>query len=65
MRRVRAAIVEDTYPAFLIDFFAKRYNGEKENIPEWAIVALKVVGVDLTVAQQGGKMESAKQEYNI
>ncbi|KAL9013462.1 MAG: hypothetical protein Q9173_001848 [Seirophora scorigena] len=65
MRRARAAIVEDTYPAFLIDFFAKRYSGEKENVPEWAIEALKGVGVDLTVAQEGGKMESAKQEYNI
>ncbi|KAL8973809.1 MAG: hypothetical protein Q9197_001942 [Variospora fuerteventurae] len=62
MRRARAAIVEDTYPAFIRDFFAKKYSGNKEDVPEWAIVALRGVGVDLTVAQEGGTRASTSLE---
>ncbi|KAL9029023.1 MAG: hypothetical protein Q9196_002685, partial [Gyalolechia fulgens] len=50
MRRVRAAIVADRYPAFVRNFFKLRYGGDVANVPAWAIAALQGVGVDLTVA---------------
>jgi queuine tRNA-ribosyltransferase len=46
MKRARQAIIEDRYPAFLHDFFAKLYS-DKTQYPEWAVTALKGVGVDL------------------
>jgi queuine tRNA-ribosyltransferase len=46
MAKVREAIVEDKYPAFLKDFFQNLY-GDKEKFPEWAVNALRGVGVDL------------------
>jgi queuine/archaeosine tRNA-ribosyltransferase len=46
MKNVRQAIIEDRYPAFLKDFFAKLYD-DKGKYPEWAVDALKGVGVDL------------------
>ncbi|KAL5415876.1 hypothetical protein PMIN06_000699 [Paraphaeosphaeria minitans] len=46
MRLVREAILEDRYPAFLRSFFAKLYD-DKSKYPEWAVGALKGVGVDL------------------
>lgn len=46
MKRVRQAIIEDRYPAFLKEFFATLYE-EKSKYPKWAIGALKGVGVDL------------------
>lgn len=48
MRSVREAIVEDRYPAFLHQFFADLYDGDKTKYPAWAVNALKGVGVDLT-----------------
>lgn len=51
MRRVRAAIVEDRYPAFLREFFRLRYGGDVANVPSWATTALKGVGVDLKVVE--------------
>lgn len=47
MGRVRAAIIEDHYPAFLRGFFAKLYNGDITMAPTWAVTALRLVGVDL------------------
>jgi queuine tRNA-ribosyltransferase len=47
MRSVREAIVEDRYPAFLRQFFSDLYAGDKTKYPEWAVGALKGVGVDL------------------
>jgi tRNA-guanine family transglycosylase len=47
MRLIREAIIADRYPQFLKDFFAKLYNGQKDKYPEWAVGALKDVGVDL------------------
>lgn len=47
MRRVREAILEDRYPAFLKGFFERLYAGDKEKYPSWAVGALKGVGVDL------------------
>lgn len=47
MRRIRAAIVEDRYPAFLREFFAQRYDNKMEKVPRWAVTALRGVGVDL------------------
>jgi tRNA-guanine family transglycosylase len=47
MRLVREAILEDRYPHFLKSFFAKLYAGNKEKYPEWAVTALRGVGVDL------------------
>ncbi|KAL8870011.1 MAG: hypothetical protein Q9198_007736 [Flavoplaca austrocitrina] len=47
MRRVRAAIVDDQYPAFLHAYFRKLYSGDINKVPEWAVTALRSVGVDL------------------
>lgn len=46
MKRARTAIVEDRYPMFLKEFFRKLY-GDKKDLPEWAVTALRGVGVDL------------------
>lgn len=60
MRRIRAAIVDDRYPAFLRDFFALRYGDDMEKVPGWAVAALRGVGVDLMAVgkeeeEEGGK----------
>jgi tRNA-guanine transglycosylase len=52
MREVREAIIEDRFPAYIRQFFQDRYTAEapasKESLyPEWAVEALKIVGVDL------------------
>lgn len=46
MSRVRTAILEDRYPDFLREFFAKLYPS-KTDYPSWAVTALAKVGVDL------------------
>ena len=51
MRGVRQAIVEDRYPAFLRRFFSDLYEGDSKKYPEWAVDALKGVGVDLLGAE--------------
>jgi tRNA-guanine family transglycosylase len=45
MAEARTAIIEDRYPAFVKDFFAKLYV-DKPN-PLWAVDALKRVGINL------------------
>jgi len=45
MKRVREAIMADTFPAFLQQFFLKLYP--EKNYPEWATNALASVGVSL------------------
>jgi tRNA-guanine family transglycosylase len=45
MRRVREAILEDRYPAFVKMFFGRLYPG---GAPKWAVEALQSVGVDLS-----------------
>jgi queuine/archaeosine tRNA-ribosyltransferase len=45
MGRVRTAIVEDTYPAFCKEFFAKYFDGQR--VPDWAIDALQGVGIEM------------------
>jgi tRNA-guanine family transglycosylase len=47
MRRAREAIVEDRYPAFVKDFFGALYDQDSNKYPEWAVTALRGVGVDL------------------
>jgi tRNA-guanine transglycosylase len=47
MRSVREAIVEDRFPEFLKQFFSDQHGGDKEKYPEWAVEALRTVGVDL------------------
>lgn len=47
MRLAREAILEDQYPQFVRDFFAKLYHQQKEKYPQWAVSALRGVGVDL------------------
>ncbi|KAF2877290.1 queuine tRNA-ribosyltransferase [Massariosphaeria phaeospora] len=47
MRRARDAILQDRYPAFVREFFAALYAGDRGKYPEWAVVALRGVGVDL------------------
>ncbi|KAJ9132537.1 Queuine tRNA-ribosyltransferase catalytic subunit 1 [Pleurostoma richardsiae] len=46
MRAAREAIVEDRFPAFVRGFFAARY-ADRGAYPEWAVDALRGVGVDL------------------
>ncbi|KAK6065857.1 queuine tRNA-ribosyltransferase [Seiridium cupressi] len=46
MTDIRNAIIEDRYPAFLKQFFADLYS-DKAQYPDWAVEALKGVGVDL------------------
>lgn len=45
MDRIRQALLEDRYPAFIKEFFGKLYD--KKDFPKWAIDALRGVGVDL------------------
>ena len=45
MRRAREAILEDSYPGFVRDFFAKLYP---EGAPKWAKDALQGVGVEIS-----------------
>ena len=47
MKDVRAAIINDKYPAFVKSFFGKIYDNRREAYPKWAVDALKKVGVDL------------------
>jgi queuine tRNA-ribosyltransferase len=47
MRLAREAIIDDRYPQFVKDFFAKLYQGEKGKYPAWCVDALSGVGVDL------------------
>lgn len=47
MRQIRAAIVEDRYPAFLRDYFYRAHRGDMSKVPAWAVTALRGVGVDL------------------
>ena len=45
MARVRAAIVEDRYPAFCVEFFANYFPNQPP--PGWAVGALKGVGIKI------------------
>lgn len=47
MGRVRTAIVEDRYPAFLHRYFEQMYKGDMTKVPSWTVTALRGVGVDL------------------
>ncbi|TFK75401.1 tRNA-guanine transglycosylase [Pluteus cervinus] len=62
MGRARTAIMEGTFPEYLLSFF-KQYFGDN-GYPEWCVNALRTVGVDLL--REGGKVISgsgAKWEY--
>ena len=45
MQSIREAILQDRYPDFIREFFDKFYGSTK--IPQWAVDALRGVGVDL------------------
>ncbi|QIX01239.1 hypothetical protein AMS68_006756 [Peltaster fructicola] len=47
MRRAREAIINDSFPAFLRQYFSTLYQGDRTKYPAWAISALRKVGVDL------------------
>lgn len=47
MRQIRTAIIDDKYPAFLRSYFSTMYAADKSRYPQWAVGALKGVGVDL------------------
>ena len=47
MRRAREAIVDDEYPRFIQSYFKTLYGGEKGKYPQWAVDALRGVGIDL------------------
>lgn len=46
MTSIRQAILEDRYPAFLLEFF-DNFCGSRLKAPQWAVDALRGVGVDL------------------
>ncbi|KEZ40986.1 putative queuine tRNA-ribosyltransferase [Scedosporium apiospermum] len=46
MREVREAIIADRFPEYVKDFFGRLYPN-KTSYPDWAVAALKMVGVDL------------------
>lgn len=52
MREAREAIIEDQFPAFTCRFFKTLYK-EQSKYPQWAIDALKSVGIDLLEAVNG------------
>lgn len=47
MRRVREAIIADRFPTFLKEFFSDLHGGDRTKYPDWAVDALRRVGVDL------------------
>ena len=47
MNKVRNAIIEDRYPRFLKDYFRFLYGDDLSKVPQWALTALREVGVDL------------------
>lgn len=47
MTNMRNAITEDRFPAFIKKFFEDYHGADKTKYPDWAIKALKTVGVDL------------------
>jgi len=47
MAQVRQAIKEDRFPQFVRTFFMSLYHGHKSSYPQWAIDALRSVGIDL------------------
>lgn len=49
MRQIRSAIIRDDYPCFLRHYFDTLYAGDKSKYPDWAVEALRGVGVDLLV----------------
>jgi queuine tRNA-ribosyltransferase len=46
MGRIRQAIIADRFPAFVQEFFAALYP-DATGYPDWAVVALQGVGIDL------------------
>ncbi|PHH59804.1 hypothetical protein CDD81_2571 [Ophiocordyceps australis] len=50
MKQVRRSIVEDRFPAFIRHFFAQLHPS-KSDYPQWAVEALRGVGVDLLVSE--------------
>lgn len=46
MDGARQAIIENRYPAFVREFFENLY-GSRSKSPEWAVTALRGVGIDL------------------
>lgn len=49
MKQIREAIIADRYPAFVREFFSNLYEDRSET-PEWAVGALKSVGLDIMTA---------------
>ena len=47
VRQAREAIVGQRYPSFLRAYFARLYHGDTAKYPQWAVDALREVGVDL------------------
>jgi queuine tRNA-ribosyltransferase catalytic subunit len=47
MGKVREAIKADQYPEFVKTFFSTLYHSDALQYPQWAIDALKTVGIEL------------------
>jgi hypothetical protein len=47
MAQVRHAIKEDRFSNFVKTFFNSLYHGHKSSYPQWAVDALRSVGIDL------------------
>ncbi|KAM0752355.1 queuine tRNA-ribosyltransferase 1 [Meredithblackwellia eburnea MCA 4105] len=56
MQKAREAILEDRYPQYLIDHFARWYKS-RSAFPSWAVKALQTVGVDLMTATPSDGIE--------
>ena len=51
---MREAIVKDRFVGFVRRFFGDLYAGDAGRVPEWAVSALRGVGIDLRVGELGG-----------
>ncbi|KAL1975758.1 hypothetical protein VTN31DRAFT_4150 [Thermomyces dupontii] len=60
MASVRQAILEDRFPQFLFKFFDDLY-GDRRRAPDWAITALKGVGVDLLASREETSIDQKQQ----
>ena len=49
MRRAGDAIKNDRYPEFIKKYFSTLYGGDMAKYPEWAVNALRGVGINLTL----------------
>jgi len=62
MGGARDAILSDTYPAYLKQFFRRYFR--TTGYPRWCVEALQAVGVDLLEGGEGGDDAEGTREGN-